>query len=135
MANNKICIIEDEVDIVRLMSYNLEKEGYQVLSYGSGEEAFSFVKNHLPDLVLLDIMIPSVDGFEVCKQLKADPNTKEIPIIMVSAKTEEAHIVTGLELGADDYMPKPFEPRELLARVQSILRRSQSPSSMLDIIQ
>ena len=119
----KICIIEDEKDIVRLLSYNLEKEGYAVLSYSSGGKAFDFIQSNAPDLIILDIMIPDIDGFEVCKQLKASADTKQIPIIMVSAKTEESNIVTGLELGADDYITKPFSIAILVARVRATLRR------------
>ncbi|RAP38996.1 DNA-binding response regulator [Candidatus Marinamargulisbacteria bacterium SCGC AAA071-K20] len=119
----KLCIIEDEKDIVRLISYNLEKEGYDIISLNSGETAFEFVKENQPDLILLDIMIPGKDGFEVCKDLKADASTKTIPIIMLSAKTEESNIVTGLELGADDYMTKPFSVAILIARVRTALRR------------
>mgnify|MGYP001179910061 CR=1 FL=1 len=119
----RICVIEDEKDIVRLLSYNLGKEGYDVLSYESGENAVEFVKTNRPDLVLLDIMIPAKDGFEVCKQLKAEPDTQAIPIIMLTAKAEEANIVTGLELGADDYITKPFSVAVLIARVRTVLRR------------
>lgn len=122
--NKKICIIEDEKDIVRLLSYNLEKEGYDVASLGTGETAVEFILSEKPDLILLDIMIPSVDGFEVCKRLKANANTAHIPIIMITAKTEESNIVTGLELGADDYIAKPFSIVVLIARVRAALRRS-----------
>jgi two-component system, OmpR family, alkaline phosphatase synthesis response regulator PhoP len=120
----KICIIEDEKDIVRLISYNLEKEGYEIVQLHSGENAFDFVKIQQPNLILLDIMIPGKDGFEVCKELKASSDTKAIPIIMLSAKTEESNIVTGLELGADDYMTKPFSVAILIARVRAALRRT-----------
>ncbi|MBT5954781.1 response regulator transcription factor [bacterium] len=120
----KICIIEDEKDIVRLISYNLEKEGYEVISYGSGEDAFEFIKTNRPNLILLDIMIPVLDGFEVCKQLKSSPDTQSIPLIMISAKAEESNIVTGLELGADDYITKPFSVAVLIARVRTALRRT-----------
>ncbi len=121
--SKKICIIEDEKDIVRLISYNLEKEGYEIVSYGSGDKALDFIKANRPDLILLDIMIPEIDGFEVCKQLKANPETASIPIIMLTAKAEESNIVTGLELGADDYMTKPFSVAILIARVRAALRR------------
>ena len=120
----KICVIEDEKDIVRLLTYNLNKEGYDVVSYETGERAFEFVNTNKPDLVLLDIMIPFVDGFEVCKQLKASKDTQSIPIIMLTAKTEDANIVTGLELGADDYILKPFSIEVLIARLRSVFRRS-----------
>lgn len=119
----KICIIEDEKDIVRLLSYNLEKEGYEVISHSSGFDAFEFIKFNAPSLVLLDLMIPGLDGFEVCKQLKSNASTKTIPIIMLTAKTEESNIVTGLELGAEDYITKPFSLNILIARIRTALRR------------
>ena len=124
VMKKKICIIEDEKDIVRLLSYNLEKEGYEVVSYGSGDRAVEFIKSNAPDLILLDIMIPSKDGFEVCKSLKSDTQTQTIPIMMLTAKAEESAIVTGLELGAEDYITKPFSIAVLIARVRTILRRS-----------
>lgn len=125
----KICIIEDEKDIVRLLSYNLEKEGYDVIAYGSGDRAFEFVKTQSPDLILLDIMIPSKDGFEVCKALKSSTHTLHIPIIMLTAKTEESSIVAGLELGADDYITKPFSIAVLIARIRTTLRRMENKDS------
>jgi two-component system, OmpR family, alkaline phosphatase synthesis response regulator PhoP len=131
----KICIIEDEKDIIRLLSYNLEKEGYEVVSYETGKDAVAFIKRQNPDLILLDIMIPFMDGFEICKLVKGAPETSAIPIIMLSAKTEEAHIVTGLELGADDYITKPFSISILIARVRSALRRNiQVPEASESIL-
>jgi two-component system alkaline phosphatase synthesis response regulator PhoP len=120
----KICIIEDEKDIVRLLTYNLTKEGYDVISYDSGEEACSFVEKNKPNLILLDVMIPGLDGFDVCKKLKANPETQDIPIIMLTAKTDDTNIVTGLELGADDYITKPFSVAILIARIRTALRRN-----------
>ena len=128
----KICIIEDEKDIVRLLSYNLTKEGYDVVSYESGDQAFEFIKSHRPHLVLLDIMIPDIDGFEVCKLLKSNPDTATIPIIMITAKTEESNIVTGLELGAEDYITKPFSIAILIARVRTALRRTTKKETIPD---
>jgi two-component system phosphate regulon response regulator PhoB len=115
--------VEDEEDIIELVVYNLSKEGYQVQSATSGEKALEIVRAKLPDLVLLDLMLPGVDGLEVCKTLKNYPNTAHIPIIMLTARGEEADIVTGLELGADDYIVKPFSLRVLSARVKAVLRR------------
>jgi len=123
MAREKILVVEDEEDILELIKYNLIKEGYQVLAATTGEEAVSIAQRQHPDLVLLDIMLPAMDGLEVCRMLKHDPVTMKIPIIMLTAKGEEADIVTGLELGADDYMPKPFSPKIVIARVRNILRR------------
>lgn len=124
MSKVKIVIIEDEPDIIEVMSYNLKREGFLVSSSRRGDEGISLVRKQSPALVLLDLMLPGTDGLSVCQQLKADPMTREIPIIMVSAKGEESDVVIGLGLGADDYIAKPFSPRELLARVKAVLRRS-----------
>ena len=124
MSKVKIVIIEDEPDIIEVMSYNLKREGFLVSSSRRGDEGLSLVRKQSPALVLLDLMLPGTDGLSVCQQLKADPMTREIPIIMVSAKGEESDVVIGLGLGADDYIAKPFSPRELLARVKAVLRRS-----------
>lgn len=128
MPREKILAVDDEEDILELIRYNLSKEGYRVTCVGSGEEALKAAASEKdkPDLVLLDLMLPGVDGLEVCKTLKSDPKTQTLPVIMLTAKGEEADIVTGLELGADDYIPKPFSPRILLARVKAILRRKTS---------
>ncbi len=124
MSRPRIVIIEDEPDIVEVISYNLKREGYQVSSAARGDDGINLVRNKAPNLVILDLMLPGVDGLSVCQQLKADPLTKDIPIIIVSAKEEESDVVIGLGLGADDYVAKPFSPRELLARVKAVLRRS-----------
>ena len=124
MSKVKIVIIEDEPDIIEVMSYNLKREGFLVSSSRRGDEGLSLVRKQSPALVLLDLMLPGTDGLSVCQQLKADPMTREIPIIMVSAKGEESDVVIGLGLGADDYIAKPFSPRELLARGKAVLRRS-----------
>jgi two-component system phosphate regulon response regulator PhoB len=123
MANKSILVVEDEDDIRELLRYNLAKEGYQVSCSASGEEALKTVRVSLPDLVLLDLMLPGVDGLEVCRSLKQAPQTRNLPIIMLTAKGEEADIVAGLELGADDYVTKPFSLRVLLARLRAVLRR------------
>ncbi|HUJ75725.1 MAG TPA: response regulator transcription factor [bacterium] len=127
MAKSRILVVEDEEDIQELVTYNLGREGYQTLGVASGEEALKQAHSDPPNLVLLDLMLPGVDGLEVCKLLKTDPKTRTIPIIMLTAKGEEADIVTGLELGADDYIPKPFSPKVLVARVRAVLRRHSAP--------
>jgi len=125
MSKERLLVIEDDEDILQLLKYNLAKEGYEVTGVMSGEEAAKALKSSLPDLVLLDLMLPGVDGLDVCRQLKRNAQTGQIPIIMLTAKGEEADIVTGLELGADDYITKPFSPRVMLARVRAVLRRVQ----------
>jgi len=124
MPGEKILVVEDEEDILELITYNLKRENYQVEGVESGEEAIDMAGRIRPDLILLDIMLPGKDGLEVCRQLKGDPDTSGIPIIMVSAKGEEADIVVGLELGAEDYVAKPFSPKVLVARVRAVLRRA-----------
>ena len=123
MAKETILIVEDEEDIQELIRYNLAREGYQPKSALTGEDALNFINSKLPDLILLDLMLPGIDGLEICRRLKNDQKTAHIPVVMVTAKGEEADIVTGLELGADDYITKPFSPRVLLARIKSVLRR------------
>jgi two-component system phosphate regulon response regulator PhoB len=124
MAANHILVVDDEEDILELVSYNLAKAGYRVTAVASGEEAIKSARSKSPDLVLLDLMLPGVDGLEVCNTLKRDPRTANIPIVMLTARGEEADIVSGLELGADDYVTKPFSPRVLLARIRAVLRRN-----------
>jgi two-component system, OmpR family, alkaline phosphatase synthesis response regulator PhoP len=126
MAKENIVVVEDEDDIRELLRYNLSKEGYQVAGAASGEEALNLAAAALPDLILLDLMLPGMDGLEVCRRLKREPRTSQIPLIMLTAKGEEADIVIGLELGADDYITKPFSPRVLLARIRTALRRRQA---------
>ena len=123
MKKPKIVVIEDEVDILEGINYNLSKEGFDVCSALDGEEGLALIKKEVPDLVLLDLMLPGLDGIEICRKLKTDYSTRSIPIIMVTAKGEESDIVLGLGMGADDYMVKPFRPRELMARIRSVLRR------------
>lgn len=133
MTSKLITLIEDEPDIQEIIAYNLKREGYQVSSALNGEAGLALIKQKKPDLILLDLMLPGMDGLEVCRQLRAVSETQNIPIIMVSAKGEESDVVLGLGLGADDYIAKPFSPKELIARVQAVLRRSQqAPQTSAD---
>jgi len=125
MSKDTILLIEDEENIIELVKYNLEKEGYGVLSALKGEEGLELARKKKPDLLILDLMLPEIDGFEICKILKQNSQTAYLPIIILTAKGEEADKIVGLELGADDYVTKPFSPRELVARVKAILRRVQ----------
>ena len=125
MKKTKIVVVEDEADILEVIDYNLSKEGFDVSSSTDGLEGLAFVQKEIPDLVLLDLMLPGMDGIEICRTLKADSATRSISIIMVTAKGEESDIVLGLGIGADDYVLKPFRPRELIARVKSVLRRGR----------
>lgn len=127
MQKPKILVVDDEKDIVELIRYNLEKEGYRVVSAFKGTQAIKLAEKELPYLIILDLMLPELDGLEVCKILKRNPKTVGIPILMVTAKSSETDKVVGLELGADDYMTKPFSPRELVARVKVVLRRIKEP--------
>ena len=123
MVKQNILVVDDEEDILEILKFNLSREGYQVLCAVSGEQALRLVRPENPDLIVLDLMLPGIDGLEVTRRLKNDPDTKNIPIVMLTAKGEEADIVTGLELGADDYITKPFSPRILVARIRAVLRR------------
>ncbi len=123
MNKVKILIIEDDEDIRELEAFNLKQEGWKISEADSAETGMEQIKKSVPNLVLLDLMLPGISGLDFCRQLKSTNDYKNIPIIMVSAKGEEADIVTGLELGADDYVAKPFRPRELVARVRAVLRR------------
>lgn len=118
-----ILVVDDEEDILELIQYNLSKEGYYITCMDSGEKALVEIQKRKPDLILLDLMLPGLDGFQVTRQLKTNAETATIPIIMLTAKGEETDIVTGLELGADDYITKPFSPRVLIARIRTLLRR------------
>jgi two-component system phosphate regulon response regulator PhoB len=123
MARTKILAVEDDKDILELVRYNLSKEGYAVTTEITGEQALKQVRSLMPDLVLLDLMLPGMDGLEVCRVLKGDPLTRHIAVVMLTAKGEESDIVVGLELGADDYVTKPFSPKVLIARIRAVLRR------------
>jgi len=123
MSDKTILVVEDEEDVLELLRYNLDRNGFAVEAAMTGEEAIDKARSVEPDLILLDLMLPGLDGLEVCKTLKRDPRTEQIPIVMVTAKGDEADIVAGLEVGADDYVTKPFSPRVLIARVKAVLRR------------
>lgn len=123
MTSHRVLVVDDEEDLLELVRYNLSKEGFQVHCVASGEEAIQAARTLLPDVILLDLMLPAVDGLSVCKVLKSSPQTQQIPVVMLTAKTAESDVVSGLELGADDYVTKPFSPRVLLARIRAILRR------------
>jgi two-component system alkaline phosphatase synthesis response regulator PhoP len=123
-----LLVVDDEDDILELLVYNLEREGYQVTGVKSGEEALDIIQAKYFDLIVLDLMLPGIDGLEVCKQIKSSNEARQIPIIMLTAKGEESDVVIGLELGADDYVTKPFSPRILLARIKTILRRKVDKS-------
>ena len=125
MAKEKILIVDDEVDILELIKFNLTKEGYKTRLASTGEKALDIVKNSQIDLIILDLMLPGIDGLEVTRIIRNDPEKQNIPIVMVTAKGDESDIVTGLELGANDYMSKPFSPKELIARIRNIFRRRQ----------
>jgi two-component system, OmpR family, alkaline phosphatase synthesis response regulator PhoP len=126
MSKERILVVDDEEDILELVRYNLAKEGYHITGALSGEDALNKAQSGTFDLIVLDLMLPGIDGLEVAKRLKSSPDTAQIPIVMLSAKGEEADIVTGLELGADDYITKPFSPRVMIARVRTVLRRKIS---------
>jgi len=134
--SDRILVVDDEKDLVELVKYNLEKEGFEVAVAYDGEGAIATGEREIPSLIVLDIMLPNIDGLEVCRRLKRNPVTAHIPIIMLTAKGEEADRVVGLELGADDYVVKPFSVRELIARVKTVLRRtgaSEKPKEVLKI--
>jgi two-component system, OmpR family, alkaline phosphatase synthesis response regulator PhoP len=123
MAKQEILAVDDEEDILELLRFNLTKEGFSVVCAASGEEALKSALSKRPDLILLDLLLPGIDGLEVARRLKNDSSTKDIPVVMVTAKGEEADIVTGLEVGAEDYITKPFSRKVLIARVRAVLRR------------
>ncbi|HCE44328.1 MAG TPA: DNA-binding response regulator [Lentisphaeria bacterium] len=123
MSKGNIFVVDDEEDILELIRMNLEREGYKVTCIDAGEECVKKAREKIPDLVLLDLMLPGIDGLDVCKILKNDSKTRHIPIVMLTAKGEESDIVTGLELGADDYITKPFNLKVLIARIKAVLRK------------
>jgi len=126
MKQATILIIEDDADIVELLQYNLSKEGFRVRVARDGDAGIAEGRRYKPDLILLDLMLPGTDGLELCRRMKRDEDLATTPIVMVTAKSEESDVVTGLEMGADDYLSKPFSPRELLARVRAVLRRGKA---------
>lgn len=129
MAKRNILLIEDDPDIIELVRYNLEREGYACAEASDGESGLRLARETAPDLVLLDLMLPGISGLDVCRTLRSEEATRLLPIIMLTAKSEESDVVSGLELGADDYVPKPFSPRELIARIRTVLRRYENEES------
>jgi DNA-binding response OmpR family regulator len=123
----RVLLVEDERDVSELIRYTLEKDGYEVVAAPTGAEALRTVRDMRPDIVLLDIMVPKLNGWEICRRIKQDPDTRDIPVIMVTGRVEEGDKVLGFELGADDYVTKPFSPRELLARIRAVIRRTRRP--------
>lgn len=123
MEKETILLVDDEPDILEMIEYNLKNEGYKITKAATGEDAIRIAENSSPNLVVLDLMLPGIDGLEVTRHLKSNDKTSDIPIVMVTAKGDESDVVTGLELGANDYISKPFSPRELVARIRAILRR------------
>lgn len=135
MSGEKILVVDDEENIRELVRYNLDREGYRVTTVGSGEEALQQAGSNVPDLIILDLMLPGIDGLDVCRELKNDPKTTHIPVVMLTVKGEESDIVVGLELGADDYITKPFSPKVLLARLKAVLRRRKNePIGETDVL-
>lgn len=132
MGSELILAIDDEEDILELIEFNLSREGFKVITAESAEKGFALLENNLPDLILLDLMLPGMDGFDITKKIRAAKAYKNTPIIMLTAKGEEADVVTGLELGADDYVVKPFSPRVLTARIKSVLRRKNDNAEIDD---
>ncbi len=133
-AKEKILIVDDEKDIVKMLNYNLKKEGYRTVDAHDGEDALDLAVREHPDLIILDLMLPGIDGLEVCKQLKKEVKTSRIPVIMLTAKTQETDKIVGLELGADDYVSKPFSLKELIARIKAVLRRSSEKEVPREIV-
>ncbi len=129
----RVLVVEDESDLVTLLRYNLEKEGFEVTATGDGEEALLLVDERAPDIILLDWMVPMVSGIEVCRRLRRNPATRDVPIIMLTARGEEGDRVRGLNAGADDYITKPFSPGELIARIHAVLRRAH-PTLEADVL-
>lgn len=130
MAKGNILIVDDEPSIVEAVKYNLEQAGFRTLVASTGAGALDMARRERPDLILLDWMLPEVDGLEVCRLLKQDASTRPIPIIMLTVKSDEVDTILGLEMGADDYVTKPFSPRELVVRVKAMLRRTQAPPTV-----
>jgi two-component system phosphate regulon response regulator PhoB len=135
MARERILLIEDEPDIAEVLQYNLEKEGYHVDVARRGDTGLEVVRKDNPDLILLDLMLPGIDGLEITRLLKRDPATAHLPIVMLTARGEEMDRIVGLELGADDYISKPFSPREVVLRVKAVLRRLQHEEAASDLLQ
>ncbi len=135
MAKKKILLIEDDRDIVELVRYNLEKEEFQVTASSDGAIGLAQIKKSPPDLLVLDLMLPKISGLEICKEIRRDPALNRLPILMLTARGEESDRIVGLELGADDYVTKPFSPRELVARVKALLRRVEPAGAVEKVIE
>ncbi len=134
MMEKTVAIIEDDKDILELIALHVQRAGFKAKKFMNGESFFRYLSTDKPDLLILDLMLPDIDGLEICKNLRNNPNTATIPIIILTAKIDEADKVIGLELGADDYITKPFSPRELVARVKAVLRRSVGEEKKQEII-
>ena len=135
MARERILLIEDEPDIAEVLQYNLEKEGFQVETARRGDLGLEALRREVPDLLILDLMLPGIDGLELTRLLKRDPATSRLPIVMLTARGEEVDRIVGLELGADDYISKPFSPREVVLRVKAVLRRHQPEEEAADLLE
>jgi phosphate regulon transcriptional regulator PhoB len=134
-AQPRILIIEDDKDIIELVRYNLESEGYQASASSDGMAGLAQIRKSAPDLLILDLMLPKLSGLEICKEIRRDERLNRLPILMLTARSDEADRVVGLELGADDYVTKPFSPRELIARVKALLRRVQPPGKEMKVLE
>jgi two-component system alkaline phosphatase synthesis response regulator PhoP len=135
MAKGRILVIDDEKDLIELVRYNLENDGFSVRDAMDGEAGLAMAVREHPDVILIDLMLPGMDGLEVCRSLRSNERTAHIPLIMLTAKSAESDRVLGLELGADDYITKPFSPRELTARIKAVLRRTSLPQTSPEVIQ
>jgi len=133
MMNKIILVVDDEKDIVELVAYNLEREGYQIAKAYDGHQALRYIRENQPDLVILDLMLPGISGLEICRLIRKKPETEGLPIIMLTAKSDSVDKIMGLEIGADDYLTKPFNVRELLARVRAVLRRWEIRAELEDV--
>jgi DNA-binding response OmpR family regulator len=134
-ARKKILVADDEPDVLSLVVLNLQRAGYDVLKAEDGEQALRLAREHLPSLLVLDVMMPGLSGFDVVKQLKQTAQTARLPVLMLTARADEVDRIVGLELGADDYVTKPFSPREIVLRVQSVLRRVEAPAEVVEMLE
>jgi len=132
MAKTKVLVVEDDEDILELVRYHLAREGLQVVCAANGQTGLTHAKEETPDLIVLDLMLPDVDGLEICRVLRAEPRTAHVPIVMLTAKGEESDVIAGLEVGADDYVTKPFSPKVLVARLRAVLRRKSRQAAAGD---
>ncbi len=134
MSQQTILVIEDERALVEVLTYNLRKEGFEVLSAGDGQDGLRRAQTNLPDLIVLDLMLPVIEGLEVCRQLRSGPRTRDIPILMLTARSEEIDEILGFQMGADDYVTKPFKIKALIQRVKALLRRKHNPEPAGDVV-